>query len=262
MRKLFYILIALSVWACDEDDLTPSEFEPLYQIETTTDVGKSIAEIHATYNSYLLYDFDESDYKGSITYQNHVTIVPQESQEVINTSVEFAKEFFFELYDEEFMKEYAPFKVLLADTIKTTGFFPFPLDCYASYNFVAISNFRDDWQSMTDTEKNSFKTKIKKTFIKDYVIKYEHLTAPEEFGEVSKAHYGQWAPWGANFMEYGFWPEGYSFPRDANEDFGMYAEKMIELTDEEILSQIQGFPLMEEKYNIIKDWLVKNQIEL
>ncbi|MCG8412460.1 MAG: hypothetical protein MI739_14370 [Bacteroidales bacterium] len=270
MKKLLYILIALIALSCEEEKLTPSESESFYKIDTNTELGKKIAQIHSKYNSYLLYKYSEADHKR-ISYYDFYNVIPQDSTEVINTCVEFANEYFYELFDAEIMAKYAPFKLLLARKFeqKNTTHNSALKDIIIGYNTVIISNFNGKWKLLTPEQKKSYKNKIKFAFIKDYLLAYKYMSIPDEFGKVSPAKYGQYIPGvtAEMYKQEGFWPLDngflrFSYPRSILVDASEYIYKMNELTHEQVLAQIQSYPLMVKKYNILRDWMIKNKIQL
>lgn len=260
MKNLLYILLAFTLFSCSEDDLTPTDPVDLSGIDQSTELGRSIYSIYEQYGSVVKYQYDTIDYRSLITGYTSVTMIQQEDPEVIATSVDFAKEFFFDLFSEELLTQYAPRNVLLADTIKDD----FNRDdkrpvAFARYNYIAITGFNSDWTGLSESQKEDRKKQIKIAFVRDFLIGENYMSVPDKFSRVSHEHYNSNSIW-SGFMDYGFWQIGWWVPEDPAEDFANYIEKIGTTSHEDILEEIEGYPLMQQKYTEVLAWLEDNNI--
>lgn len=178
MKNIFYILLFLACFggmtACSEDDIVPNADlgQPEYNLPKGEpgSVDEMIWQIHEKYGSYILYSFEEKDLTRVWTSSWSKWYAPanlSNDKAYVRKMVEALQTSVFNKFEEKFIRDNFPYKVLLVDSL---------CDRYEysksklvnllsnGQNAIAISNVGVAMDSWGEKEWNSFSVELNNAF--------------------------------------------------------------------------------------------------
>ena len=180
-----------------EDKLSPQiEIEPQYVLPhgtNATALDNAIYDFYQTYNTYVVYDYPEKEYKWVWTSPLSLTIYPVEEENLPTYGsglMDLIDEKWLSLYPEDFLREALPYQILLTQGNSTND---------TSYvtankvNYMAVGMKMDKWNAL-DTDPNiklMFQRQVMTIFATSYYSKIPHSS---EYEAVNAADYGQIIP--------------------------------------------------------------------
>lgn len=277
--KAFYIIpiFLLLLLACHNEDNIKAELQT-GKYNLTDDPNDPVQ--HFIYNLYqksgvvLVTNPDTSDYVYNFNNPNTIHIVaPKQDKELLHKSIQFISEVFFDLYDDNFKKNYFPFTVLLADEIQWWAFDEYDLfNAYASTSFVAIANINDDLSTLDEATKRVYRGNINAALWSGYLLPRDAWRARGAFYEVSAEFYDYFYLEAETIeegiieaREYGFisYDPFLSYTEDPDDialiipspekDIELYIQFIFSSTREELDEVMEEYPLVEEKYKILRE---------
>lgn len=276
--KAFYIipLFLLLFLGCHEEDNIKAELQT-GKYDLTDDPNDPVQ--HFIYNLYqksgvvLVTHPDTSDYVYNFHNPNPIHLIaPGQDKEVLQKSIQFISEVFFDLYDDDFKKNYFPFTVLLADKIQWWAFDEYDLfNAYASTSFVAIANINDDLFTLDEATKRLYRGDINAALWCSYMFSRDTWKVRGAFYEVCQGLHG--APMDSYTVEdgileareYGFisfdpMTSDMEDPEDCylnfptmEMDVQLFIQFLFSSTREELDEFMEEYPLIEEKYKILRE---------
>lgn len=277
--KAFYIIpiFLLLLLSCHDEDNIKAELQTgKYNLtdDPNDPVQHFIYDLYQKSGVVLVTNPDTSDYVYNFNNPNTIHIVPpKQDKELLHKSVQFISEVFFDLYDDSFKKNYFPFTVLLADEIQWWLFGDYDLfNAYASTSFVAIANINDDLFPINEATKRTARGEINASLWSSYLFPRNAWRVRGAFYEPSKDYYDLYMldSWTEEdgileAREYGF----ISFdpitsdtedPEDCflmvptlEMDVQLYIQFIFSSTREELDELMEEYPLIEEKYKILRE---------
>ena len=275
MKKLLYLFIvvfAISFIACDkEEDIVPVGADDTYLPQPSdTELGSKIYDLYDKYGVAFLYDFEKTifDWNMVTSTNDKFNISLIQKSEELSSRIDFLKENWLSAYPDEFIKTKFPIRILLLDTIVEPSTNPWASDVYFSslvgLNNIAISNMGN---AFVDVDKIVFVNNINVSLLADYLFAKEYLTIPEQFYIISGKELYNERRNGRGFMDNGFFEFKNSrwvslkFP-DSTRDLKAFVSFYIETAPVEVEAQIGEYPKMMEKYNIVKNYIESQGINL
>lgn len=276
--KAFYIIpiFLLLLLACHDEDNIKAELQT-GKYNLADDPNDPVQ--HFIYNLYqkngvvLVTNPDTSDYLYNFNNPNTIHIVaPKQDKELLHKSIQFISEVFFDLYDDNFKKNYFPFTVLLADEIQWWLFGDYDLfNAYASTSFVAIANINDDLSILDEATKRVYRGDINAALWSSYMLPRNAWRVRGAFYEVSQGLHDSYLDSYTvedgilEAREYGFIsfdpmtsdtedPEDcyLNFPT-MEMDVQLFIQFLFSSTREELDEFMEEYPLIEEKYKILRE---------
>ena len=280
---LLSLIIASLLFSCDDEDNLYVELEKgKYYIDENPkgEVQKYIYDFYKKYNSIILTNPDTSDYRYNFTSINRILIEPpvkkniykeeltDEENQLLMKGFDFIKEVFFDLYNDEFKKDFFPTTIQLGNIIKkweenSTDTIKIP--AYSSYNFIAISGINKNLSTMSAKEKMAYKAKINTEFWYSYLVMgVNKLNIPNSFYEVSKEYYnseeidsdweGDWEKsYNNGFVIGTYW--GY-YPLE-KQDIISYFEFIFKTNKNDLDNMLSKYPKIKLKYEILRNTILK-----
>lgn len=268
-RKYIYITLLLSICllSCSkEDDL--GKIEPLtpdYTLpQSKSPADKRIVDFYNKYETYILYEFTESDFnwsqmEGSSSNYTFTKADPQYAGEMLD----LLEDAWVSLYPVDFHKKYMPYKIFLTEEL-FYGSSAQPVDVWVSQGQIAVSHCSAALKEMTTEEKMTFKRNIQQALWEKWADK---MNFPDTFFTVSDySKNGNSSPSSPDYPRtrgfvanngkewailsaYEWWQAG---KLDKTNDLKAYLGSMAGRTSEEWASDLT-YPLVRQKYDLLKN---------
>ena len=102
---ILYVLMGFMFSSCYKDeDIDGKIPEPKYKVEDSDDpVDHYIYEFNQQYGNYILYEYQEVDYKWNMNTLLDVTLVKQKERPILNEGIQYMKQVLFDDYSDEFI---------------------------------------------------------------------------------------------------------------------------------------------------------------
>lgn len=278
--KVVYILplFLLLLLACHDEDNIKAELQTdKYNLadDPNDPVQHFIHELYQKNGVVLITNPDTSHYVYNFNNPNSIHIVaPKQEKELLQKSVQFLAEVLFDLYDDNFKKNYFPFTILMADEIQWWAFGEYDLfNAYSSTSFTAVANINDNLFTLDEATKRLYRGEINASLWSNYLYPRGAWKVKGAFYEFSKNDYGEFMdallPEEAvlEAREYGFIsydpitsetqnpdPDEWYFtaPTPAM-DVQQYIQFIFSSTQEELDDFMEEYPVIGEKYVILRE---------
>ncbi|MCT4586488.1 MAG: putative zinc-binding metallopeptidase [Carboxylicivirga sp.] len=272
MKQFIFIVLSITLLlGCNEDeDLNIFEVSNPYELPTgDSEFEQYQRDVFNKYNSYLLASYEDKECMWNVDLIQGIRVVQQPDANVWNKMPEVIEKLFYSSYSSEFLKKYSPFKFLLADTVHTNSIKDWPV--WSGRDYILLSKVNDELFDYSDEEELQLKAKLHGCFWGLYRHKYERFVMTKGWYEVGGDNYNKKIAMLRTSKEeedkvnpdpkkFGFWATvsdgNNDFTPDENEDVAQYVENIVLLSDEELVEAIDGWPLMKQKVNIIKQFFV------
>lgn len=175
---ILFVLIFLGISCSEEKDLDILDdlASPEYKLPKGApgSLDEKIYNIHQKYGTFVLYDFEETDFKRLWTSQWYKWYAPANKSEdlkYVSRFVDFLDENIFSSYEPEFIKKNFPYKVFLVDTLVDRGTYNKRQEANVlsnGNNAIAISNVGLKSDSWTQQDWNLMKAQVNNAFTKFY----------------------------------------------------------------------------------------------
>lgn len=280
---IFTFIIASLLLSCDNEENIYVELENgknFIDNNPEGEVQEYIYDFYKKYSRVILTNPDTTDYRYNFTSINKILLetpvnkniykeeLTSEETTILMDGFDFLNEVFFDLYSDEFKKDFFPSSIQLADVIKKWdwGYDTITPLAYASRNFIAISGINKDLKSMTEAKKNEYKEKINTKFWYNHLLLgVEKLKIPDSFYAISKKYYGSDEPdsdwmgdiekahnrgfikgtvWGMYIMD--------------SEDIYSYIENIFKIDRTEFDELREKYPNIKLKYEILRETILKD----
>lgn len=274
------ILLALvGLTGCQkEDSLHATLDKPKYDLQpgdNTTD--QFIYQFYQDNGSYILYDYDSLDYCWNLTRIMDLEFVKQPNKELVLKGIQTMKKIWIDLYPTEFVQRYFPYKIMLADTIWDSSSSILPRHetfCFSAINYVAFGRVHEGVDALSSDSLKTLSGIINGIFWGQYLCKYNRVFIPQQFYQVSGEEY-----YNENLQNYRtneevennvkLDPRNYGFLEEIydgldetvntptyEEDVEQFVRCITSHTEEEMLAIVTGFPKLEDKYYILKAFIL------
>lgn len=191
---ILYTLIGFMFSSCYKDeDIDGKIPEPKYQVEDSDDpMDHYIYVFNKQYGNYILYEYQEVDYKWNMNTLLDITLVKQKERPILNEGVQYMKQVLFDDYSDEFKKKYFPFKILMADSVQVAKNGSVSKDEAAEggLSFLAIGKIRSGISNVASDSLLKLKGEVQATLWARFLYNNEMLQLPEAFWSISDEYYG------------------------------------------------------------------------
>lgn len=272
MKNIILILLALvTFFACEKEE---SEIFPTKEAEKgffvpqgDNDFDDRIVEYKNKYNSYFLYQFDTVDINwGVISYFLYTSDLhgigygfEYADKNYINDQLDFIESKFLSHYDEKFLKDNLPIKMLLVGSFKSYFYSNPQSDVYAASGFdhIVINYASEDITNLSADDKNNFKNELNFVFL-DRLISEKKIERSVNF--MSITNYTNPAINGSNCYEFGLLK---AENVNAENDWTDYVRAIISTPYDVLIAEggilnpsvdIKG--LIRKKYDIITSYFI------
>lgn len=295
MKKIIMLLSLLAgMSSCyKEDALIVPDQPDKYNILTDDPSDPTqhfIYEFYQKYNTVIITHPTEADYKFNFTSDNGIKITPpQQKQEVIDEGIEFLQKVLLELYSDSFLKKNLPFSILLSEEVRMASYGETTvLNSYASSSFIALGNVAADLKTMSHDEFLKIRADVNASFWAKYMSEVRGLfTISDAFYEASEEvepeiYSPNWYrfegtdPKEIDFYRYGMisydpdrsyideeWPDFNSiYAPSKSGDLALWMNFVFEKTPAEIREICNTYPVMQKKYDVIREAMLENGFDL
>lgn len=275
-----YILGILLLSSCYDHENIKGEMPlPKYEVADSDDpFDHYIFEFHQKHGVYILYDYQDIDYKWNISTLLNVTLRKQADRESLLQGIHYMEKVFFNDYTDDFKKKYFPFKVLLADSIATSvkGGVNKDAAAEAGLSFMAIGKIRPGVQDIPADSLLHLKGQVQATYWSHFLLSNEILQLPEAFWKISGEYYGvnlknvdnnsSLKPDEINTKKYGFWDRSrgedsgvrYCMAPDKVMDIYQFIQMITTHTAEEMEALMADYDKLKDKYHLLVNHLHEN----
>ena len=263
------LFCAIAFVGCDKEDNISSELgvNDMKPIDSSDPLDHYIYELYNNYGSYMLTEYDSLTYQWDFSVLKKVKFTLQDDKEILLKGIKHIEDAFINLYPEDFKKKYLPIKILLADSInetKSNG----ATDKFSESGvaYLAIGRLHEGIEDISAEVFNESKAAINYNFWMGYLMANGKLKIPDAFFKPSEGYYhvnlktlSENAGKPIDPKKYGFWadnkgnPNGtYTFWTPDNDiDVEQFFEMILSHTKEEMTLLMEGYPKMQDKYNIL-----------
>lgn len=283
--KILLLISILSLfYSCDKEEEVTVELEKgKYYIEDNPNDPIQ----HYKYNLQketgivLITDPKIEDYRYNFLDINREFLVPpKQDEDIILAGIKFTEDILLNHYSIDFKKNYFPVTIQLADTVKWFGLVKYEIyNASVSTNFIAISHINEDLPTMSVALTKKIRGDVNASFWTKYIIgDRELINIPEEFFKVSDGHYNKYDLAAPNpkimgdeaYLSYAYnigfvgYDEqflrnmGFILLPDEEMDVYNYFQLIFSKTQKELDEIFEKSDKVRQKYEIIKNTLIKN----
>lgn len=277
IHKIFIILIVATIFcSCSKEDDITAELDPAkFEVKDSDNpLEHYIYEYYTKYNSFILFEYKDSDYKWNMTHNSdYVVTLPK--KELFNDGLEYAKKVFLEVYPEDFIAKYFPYKLLMAENITNFDYntgMDVEMMAASGMSCIAIGGIKDGVADYTDEQIIDAKAQINGKFWSDYMVNNNIIKIPDSFYNISKDYYDHYVINASGEMNpdakkedfgciYSFDFYGYEKLPSIEKDLCTFFEYMFSHNSTEIQEISEKHPLVKQKFEILIN-LVKNSCDI
>ena len=269
MNKLFYIfIVAVALFSCNkEESITAERGDNPYALKDSNDPVKHYFYDYAKkYSSIIRTEYEESEYVWNLTGNNDYTV--EKSENITEAHLQYLKDVFLELYPNDFIKKYFPFKILLAKSFTYFSEVTWSDENgagIAGNSFVLIGKLDENIEDMTAEEKTANMAEINANFFRLFE-KNGRFIVPVKFHNLVAANYNR-GPYilkeGQTMEDIGFvwmnksWGQFPSFELD----FVKFMEYIFSHTNEQMDELCDNHSLIKQRYELLIK-AIKEQMDL
>ena len=270
---ILYVLMGFMFSSCYKDeDIDGKIPEPKYKVEDSDDpVDHYIYEFNQQYGNYILYEYQEVDYRWNMNTLLDVTLVKQKEQPILNEGIQYMKQVLFDDYSDEFKKKYFPFKILIADSVQVakSGSVSKDESAEGGLSFLAVGKIRSGISTIASDSLLKLKGEVQATLWARFLYNNEMLQLPEAFWSISDEYYGvnlktidgnsSLKPDEINAKKYGFWDRNraadsgvsYCMAPDKTLDIYQFIQMIVTHTADEMKELMEGHDKLKDKYYLL-----------
>lgn len=270
IRTALIILTSFVVIACYKEDPITSELgKPKHEIEYKDNpVDSYIYDLYNSTGVFLLYEFEEMDYKWNMgaTALSTYDMNRQTDRAILEDGINYLDKVLMDYYNDDFKTKYFPLTIFLCDSIRRSGYEE-SLPTLIGRNYLAIGQIDDNLTSLTADDLNELKGLINGQLWGDIIYTNNLMRLPDEFFAPCDEYYGlkigentDNPPFDAR--RFGFWEKdeststSYAYMAPRRElDIAQFVEMITTHTYEELVVQMTGYPILLNKYIILTNFL-------
>lgn len=265
-KYILLFILPLLLGSCNnEDDIIAERGEEIYSIidDPSDPVKHYIYEFYKNTGTYILTEYDESNYNWDFNSKNKFEVQKLESDLTVE-QLNYLKRVFLELYPEWFIKKYFPVDIYLAKSAKYFNEATWRKEDAAGLGgnrFMLIGLLNDDLPEMSEEQFMVNKGALNMVFWESQIINKFKLEIPREFYAVSNDYYvktikslqeGEDEKVDKDFG-FVYTDNSYFYPQtpDRRTDVSKFFEFMFANSKIAINEVCAEYPLVKEKYNIL-----------
>lgn len=284
MKTKVYVILLVGIMClmscCDDENLS-LDFKNKFLVEKGEDGSfqRQVYEHYMKYKVIVLTQATVVDYKYNFDNVNKIAITNSDgNKEDLQYALDLFNEMFTNSYPVDFIKEYTPINVILCNKIRTVEGKEQDLDYYVGNNFIALAGVNDKLKTLSGEEKQSLKNSIHADLWSKYLFAYcEKFKLESDFYNISRDFYGKEASLEeaplkeedalkAGFVDSHNFDFGggdivvYRF-LDEREDVFAFIKFIFSNKEADLQEKFQKYPLVKEKYFILKD-IIENRFKI
>ncbi|MCD0488607.1 putative zinc-binding metallopeptidase [Pedobacter sp. MC2016-14] len=191
IKYTFGFLVLLTILAAckKEEVLTPSELAIEYQLpQGNHDYDNTLVELNNKYGSFFLYKFSAVDFGYTPVYapsnfgDTYVADIADESY--VGKVLTFVQKNWLSYYSDAFLKANLPFKVLLAQNMRSKTSASTKYAVLSNYNQMTLSYFGPDFDLLTAAQKKTYVNSMHTEFF-NFIFNRGKIDIPADFGAVT-----------------------------------------------------------------------------
>lgn len=262
------------VSACySHEELTVEPGKPKFKIEDSTDpVDHEIYEINKKTGIQILYDYKPNDYRwnlGSVqTTSDFDTVMLPKKREALTLGMKYVNTTLLRHYSEDFKRHFFPLRIFLADSIYHRARKK-EIMVAPGRDHILIGNINKSiLEKITPKQLKERQGLLNATLWSKFFLEKEGVEFPPAFGTLSQDYYNHFLnkpPLKTmDPREMGFWEKIQNTmdiyprtPKDEKEDVFFFIQKMTSFDNETLDQQMKGFPVLIQKYNILRKYLIE-----
>ncbi len=181
---LLFALAGMLLSGCYNEDAIYAEegsYRRAYDTTSTDPVFKFVSRYYYDYGKLLITDPDSADYLFNFQTKHQLSLTaPEQSQEHLVAALDFFKKMFLNGYSEKIIKDYFPYKILLADTVRYTG-------NSNDYRNIYLTEFHisflvnDEMLNKSEADKIALSREWNYKFLAEYMAKYKGWKVDDDF---------------------------------------------------------------------------------
>ena len=272
MKTRNYIILGALLLVCascyKEKPIISELGEPRHELVDSNEPARHYTyELWKNTGTIILDDYDELDYKWNVSANSpNVLTLPEKDPELYDAAITLLRSIWLDDYTEDFIRNYFPVKILLADTIRDNKYQGEIWDDQISQHgraYIAVGRIRKDCFPVGAEDQTTAKGKLHATLWADFICKNNLIQLPQAFFIPCEDHYSESMSKNKHRddMEYiremGFWR--YDERNLSNEwmlpdrigDISDFIEMIVTHTAEEMSAELKGYETLTIKYNIL-----------
>lgn len=181
---LFALFAGMLLSGCYNEDAIYAEegsYRRAYDTTSTDPVFKFVSRYYYDYGKLLITDPDSADYLFNFQTKHLLSLTaPEQSQEHLAAALDFFKKMFLNGYSEKIIKDYFPYKILLADTVRFTGNSNDYRDIYLTEFHISFL-VNEEMLNKSEADKIALSREWNYKFLAEYMAKYKGWKVDEDF---------------------------------------------------------------------------------
>lgn len=270
---LLFPLMGLASACYSHEELSVEPGKPKFKIEDSTDpVDHEIYEIHKKTGVQILYDYKPNDYRWNLgavqTTSDFDTVMLPKEREALALGMKYVNTTLLRHYSEDFKRHFFPLRIFLADSIYHRARKK-EIMVAPGRDHILIGNINKSiLEKITPKQLKERQGILNATLWSKFFLEKEGVEFPPAFGTLSQDYYNHFLnkpPLKTmDPREMGFWGKIQNTmdiyprtPKDEKEDVFFFIQKMTSFDKETLDQQMKGFPVLIEKYNILRKYLIE-----
>ena len=181
---LFALLAGVLLPGCWNEDaihVDEGSYKRAYDTTSVDPVFKFASQYYYKYGKLLITDPDSSDYLFNFQTKHQLLLrAPEQSRMHLSEALDFFRKMFLNGYSDEMIKNYFPYKILLADTVCYTG-------SGKDYRNIFLTEYHvsflvnEEMLKKSEEEKSTLSREWNYKFLAEYMAKYKGWKVDEDF---------------------------------------------------------------------------------
>lgn len=271
LQKVISLTILLTIVSCVSEEIVPTEelAAPEYTLPKGTpgSADEAIHNIYRKYETFILYDFKESDISKLWTgkwYPSYTPIDTEAGDQALLKIVKVLEEKILSQFDVDFIKHNFPYKVFLVDELSVLGR---KAPCISNgYNAIAISGVNAKMETWDDSKWDEVINAVNLEFarfyypsVKNKLVIFESLRPAKRFRGIEKADPEGVLPKNSYFLYKDGLVKGFkgntTLTPNADEDFAYFIQFLSSTKGSELKYALDRFEILRERakdiYNVM-----------
>lgn len=267
------LLVELLSSCYSHEELSAEMGRPKFVIEDSSDpIDHEIYEIYKKTGIEVVYRYEENDYRwnlGAVQLSSDFdTVMLPKSREALALGLRYIHTTLLRHYSDDFKRKYFPLRIFLADSIYQRKRKQLNLSA-PGRDHILIGNINQEVLStLTPQQLKERQGLLNATLWSKFFLEKEGVDFPPAFGTLSQDYYNVFLNKeplkSMDPRELGFWSKIETAmdiypraPKDEKEDLYYFIQKMTSEDEESLQEQMKGFPVLIEKYNILRKYLTE-----
>lgn len=253
--------------------LSVEKGEPKFKIEDGTDpLTHEIYEVYKNTGVQILYQYQPNDYKWNLGLAQSLadfdTVMLPKGKDVLNLGMKYLNATLLRHYSDDFKRRFFPLRIFLADSIYHKARKKL-VKVAMGRDHILVGNINKDFlEGISPKTLKESQGVLNATLLSRSFLEKEGVEFPPAFGTLSQDYYNQFLNKeplkSMDPREMGFWEKIQNTtdiypraPKDEKEDVYFFILKMASVDQTTLEKEMKGFPILIEKYNILRKYLIE-----